>query len=240
MIFDLGGTLIHWADWEEAAADKWGISYDHLATQFSGRQWPSRDAYVKAMRDAEREHWRRVEAEKVSGTPTELVRDGFTKLGIVASDAELLAAMDGYAKAVAGWSTIDPDAVAVLMLLRARGYRTGVLSNTWWAADWHNADLATHGLSALINEIIYTSDLPHSKPHPTVFEEIARRLRTPAEACVMVGDRMIDDVSGALGAGMRAVWRRNNAGLPSSDATPSGQIDRLTELPTLLRSWGGS
>ena len=55
----------------------------------------------------------------------------------------------------------------------------------------------------------------------------------------MVGDRMIDDVSGALGAGMRAVWRKNDYGFPTGVAVPNATIDRLSELPELLHSWGG-
>src|SRR5437667_178385 len=173
VIFDLGGTLVHWSDWDNSAELKWAASYDHLVTQFADRKWPSRDGYVMAMRESEREHWRRVDTEHWSGPPTGLVREGFDRLGVPVSGAELLGAMDGYAKAIAGWSTVDPDAMPTLALLRERGYRLGLLSNTWWAADWHNADLATHGLAGLIDVIVYTSDLPHSKPHRSVFHEVA-------------------------------------------------------------------
>jgi HAD superfamily hydrolase (TIGR01549 family) len=240
VIFDLGGTLVHWADWENGAVVKWAASYEYLIAQFADRRWPARDAYVTAMREAEGEHWRRVDSEHWSGPPTGVVREGFDRLGIPVSGAELVAAMDGYAKAIAGWSTVDVDAAPTLTLLRQRGYHLGLLSNTWWAADWHNADLATHGLAAFIDALVYTSDLPHSKPHRAVFEEIARRLDVAPEECVMVGDRMVDDVSGALALGMRAVWRKNSSGFPTSTAVPTAEIDGLAELPGLLRKWGGA
>jgi putative hydrolase of the HAD superfamily len=121
-----------------------------------------------------------------------------------------------------------------------RDYRLGLLSNTWWAAEWHNADLATHGLAGLLYELVYTSDLPHSKPHPSVFREIASRLLVAPEACVMIGDRRIDDVSGARAVGMRAIWRRNESGFPASDVPPDWVVDGLVEVPGLLRSWGGA
>lgn len=240
VIFDLGGTLVHWSDWETGADGKWAASYDHVVTQFGDRKWPARDAYVNAMRDAEREHWRRVDTEHWSGPPTGLVREAFDRLGIPVSGAELLGAMDGYAKAIAGWSTVDPDAASTLRLLRERGYRLGLLSNTWWAADWHNADLVMHGLAGLLDAIVYTSDLPHSKPHRSVFAEVARRLGINPDECVMVGDRMVDDVSGALEAGMRGVWRKNQSGFPSSIAVPTAEIEKLSELPDLLKKWGGA
>ncbi len=81
---------------------------------------------------------------------------------------------------------VFPDACETLQLLRKNGYRLGLLSNTWWAAEWHNADLAAHGLDELIDEIVYTSGLPHSKPHPAVFLEVAECLDVAMDACVMV------------------------------------------------------
>ena len=239
IVFDLGGTLVHWPDWDEGATVKWSVSYDHLIATYPERRWPARESFVAAMRDAEAAHWKRVDEEHWSGPPTGLVREGFDRLGVPPSSEELVAAMDGYAHAISGWGQVFPDAREVLVMLRDRGYRLGLLSNTWWAADWHNADLATHGLSGLFDALVYTSDLGYSKPHLSVFVEIASRLGVAVEKCVMVGDRMIDDVSGALAAGMRAVWRKNDYGFPTGIAVPNATIDTLTELPELLHSWGG-
>src|SRR5215213_4584337 len=207
VIFDLGGTLVDWPGWVDDAPRIWGVAYDHVVTELPGLDWPERQVFVTAMREAEMAHWRRVEIEHWSGPPSGLVLDGFRRLGHHPQEAELLAALDGYAHAVDGWAIVFPDAQATLKTLRERGYKLGLLSNTWWAAAWHNADLATHGLDVFLDELVYTSDLPHSKPHPSVFEEVAGRLGVEHEACVMIGDRMVDDVSGALAAGMRSIWR---------------------------------
>ncbi|MGH2604882.1 MAG: HAD family hydrolase, partial [Dehalococcoidia bacterium] len=155
-------------------------------------------------------------------------------------EGELLTALDSYAHAVDGWAIVDPDARETLATLRERGYRLGLLSNTWWAAAWHDADLATHGLAGYLDELVYTSDLPHSKPHPMVFAEAAGRLGMEPAACVMIGDRLIDDVGGALAAGMRAVWRQNDNPWPRGEGIqPTATVTRLSELPALLRTWGG-
>lgn len=239
VVFDLGGTLVHWPDWEDGAAAKWSIAYDALAATDGRRAWPSRQAFVSAMRAAEKAHWARVDGEHWSGPPTALVADGFRRLDLDIDEDALLATMDAYARAVAGWSNVFPDTRETLVSLRERGYRLGLLSNTWWAAEWHNADLAAHGLDDLLDELVYTSDLPHSKPHPSVFAEVAARLAVDPAACVMIGDRQIDDVSGAKAVGMRGVWRRNESGFPASDVVPDAVVDRLSELPPLLRAWGG-
>jgi len=114
--------------------------------------------------------------------------------------------------------------LAISLGLKACGARRSVLFSS--AAD-------------LLDELVYTSDLERSKPHPLVFHEIASRLGVEPNVCVMIGDRQIDDVSGARAVGMRAIWRRNESGFPISDVTPDATIDALAELPDLLRSWGG-
>lgn len=239
VVFDLGGTLVHWPDWEEGAPAKWALAYDAMRAA-SGEVAASKEEFVTAMRAAEKAHWKRVDHEHWSGPPTDLVSDGLRRLGVAPDDRAVLAALDAYARAVAGWCSVFVDARETLGVLRERGYRLGLLSNTWWAADWHNADLAAHGLADMLDELVYTSDLPHSKPHPSVFREVASRLDVAPEACVMIGDRQIDDVEGARAVGMRAIWRRNDSGFPTSDVTPDAIVDALRELPSLLRTWGGA
>jgi putative hydrolase of the HAD superfamily len=239
VVFDLGGTLVHWPKWDEDAPAKWRFAYDALLGADGGRAWPPADAFVAAMRDAEKAHWERVDREHWSGPPTGLVSDGFRRLGLAVEEDVLVATMDGYARAIAGWSTVFPDSRDTLVLLRERGYRLGLLSNTWWAAEWHNADIAAHGLADLLDELVYTSDQPHSKPHGSVFREISARLGVEPAACVMIGDRQIVDVAGAKGAGMRGIWRRNDSGFPAGDVRPDAVVDSLSELPDLLQKWGG-
>jgi putative hydrolase of the HAD superfamily len=241
VIFDLGGTLVDWADWDVGLSRCWGLSYEYLVGRLPGGDWSGREEYVQAMLEAEQAYWRRVAEERWSGPPTGVVSDGFRRMGRHAHEEELLAALDGYARAVVGWAAAFPDARETLQLLRDSGYRLGLLSNTWWAAEWHNADLAAHGLDSLIDEIVYTSDLPHSKPHPSVFLEVVSRLEVEVDSCVMVGDRMIDDIAGALGVGMRAVWKENASPWPKPEyITPTATIVHLAELPRLLRAWNGA
>lgn len=236
VIFDLGGTLVDWPDWTSDAPRRWGLTYDQVANG----SWPDRDSFVRAFLEAEAAHWRRVDSEMWSGPPNSLIEEGFRQLGRPAAANDVLAVLDAYAQAVNGWALLVPGAVETLRDLRARGYRLGLLSNTWWAADWHNADLAAHGLAEFLETLVYTSDLPHSKPHRSVFLEVAGRLGVEPPACVMVGDRQVDDISGALGVGMRAIWVRNDRPWPRSPLSATAEIDRLAEISDLLRAWGGA
>jgi HAD superfamily hydrolase (TIGR01509 family) len=239
VVFDLGGTLVDWPDWDTAAEQRWGEAYDSWCGQRRDADLPARSSFVRAMREAELAHWRRVEREHWSG-PAELVlREGFVRLGLQPLEADIPAVLDGYARAVSGWAQVFPDSSSTLLQLRGLGYRTGLLSNTWWAAAWHNADLAAHALQDLLDAAIYTSDEPHSKPHPSVFCAIASRLGVTPEACLMVGDRPIDDIRGALGAGMLAVLKTNGHPRPiPDDVHPTATIETLSELPGVLDRLG--
>jgi putative hydrolase of the HAD superfamily len=240
VIFDLGGTLVDWPGWDEDAPRRWSLAYEYAQSVLRGRPIPDAAAFIRAMRAAELAHWRRVEMEQASQSPSEVVREGFRNLGIEATAEEIAATLDGYGRAVRGWSIAFPDARATLAELRGRGYRIGLLSNTWWAPEWHNADLELHGLAELLDVVAYTSALPRSKPHPSVFREVADRLGVEARTCAMVGDRTIDDVAGALGAGMRAVWKANDRPWPRpAEIVPTATITALAELPSLFREWGG-
>src|SRR5579884_906195 len=238
IIFDLGYTLVEWSTEEETMQRAWAICYDALVTVLPDHQWPDRSTCSRAMRAAEEAHWQRVVKEQWSGPPSGVIRDGMRRLGRSADEQECRLALDSYARAIEGWIIPFPDAHQTLSLLRSRGYRLGLLSNTWWAAEWHHAALAPHGLVPLLDEMVYTSDLPHSKPHPSVFLEVANRLGVDARECVMVGDRMIDDIGGALGAGMAAIWIENDRPWPQpAHIVPTASIKELAELPALLDTW---
>jgi putative hydrolase of the HAD superfamily len=72
------------------------------------------------------------------------------------------------------------------------------------------------------------------KPHPEAFRAALAGVgvEDPARA-VFVGDRLYDDVEGAQGVGMKAVWVRN-AGTPAADVHPDATIDRLAQLADLI------
>ena len=71
-----------------------------------------------------------------------------------------------------------------------------------------------------------------SKPDPEIFRRAVERLHTTADRVVFVGDHPEVDVSGARGAGMKAVWRRDPMVLQPVEA--DAIIDELSELLPLL------
>ncbi len=92
------------------------------------------------------------------------------------------------------------DAIPVLELLREKGLKLGLLSNTSRDLD---AFVSHHGLDV---DVALTSRVHgKTKPHDSIFRALLDRLGVAAADAVMIGDDLEDDVRGAQAIGMRAL-----------------------------------
>ncbi len=144
------------------------------------------------------------------------------ELGLDVTDAVLEEAATHH---LDGWTThIRHEAEAAgraRRLLRGRGLRIGLLSNTNWPRTFHEHFLERDGLADLIDARLYTSDLGFVKPHPSVFHEALAAVGVgDASRAVFVGDRPYDDIYGAQQVGMRTVLRAS----PSFRRTTCGRM----------------
>jgi len=234
VIFDLGGTLWSWSRRNPTrdGALLWGLCHDRLRATPRG---VGREAFAAAMVASEADYRRRVRTEGLSASPRDIVASGLQGLGVPPDNGSLLREITGsYGQVASGLPVSFPDARHTLLALRGTGFRLGILSNTWWSAAWIDADLRAERLYGLFEEVLYTSDLPHSKPHPSVFLEAASRLGVEPNHCVMVGDDPLCDVWGASRVGMPSVWVRRGDSQPGG-AEPTAVVGSLSELTALLR-----
>ena len=126
-----------------------------------------------------------------------------------------------------------PDAKNVLQLIQKR-WKTGILSN---ADDDY--------LYPILNKLGLTFDVVLSsqaarcyKPMPALFLEINERLGTQLNEVVYIGDNQFDDVTGAKGVGMRAIWlNRNRIERDHTLSEPDCVITNLVELLGILEDW---
>ena len=226
VIFDWGGTLTPWRSVNPA--EGWRAYADAYTD-------PGQAAAVAAqLFAAEDAAWKRVHEDNTAF-----------------SFAALLAAsgVDEHPDAVRAFRAFweqsthtHDDVLPTLTALRERGLRTGVLSSTWWPGEWHEEGLRRDGVLDCFDACVWSSGLPFTKPHPSAFLAAMRAVGVddPAE-CVYVGDRLFDDISGAKGAGMRAVFVPHSKIPPEQagqvDVTPDAVIQRLTDLIPLVDSW---
>ena len=219
VIFDWGGTLTPWHTIDADAA--WATLTDDPEA-------------VRALRAAEDVMWARSRDEHRSATLDELLAHaGATP------DAEALTRLHGW------WdqhTLTDPEAAPMFEALRAQGLRIGILSNTIWSRERHDAIFARDGLLDLIDGTVYSSEIAWTKPHALAFRAAldAVGVDEPGDA-VYVGDRLFDDIYGAGSAGLRTIL------IPHSDIPPEqightlGEPDAvvraLREIPDVVAGW---
>jgi len=203
VIFDWGGTLSIFVEAE--LVDAWRMVARHLA--------PEREEEVTEVLVAvEEEFWATTSTHQRSGTLADLLAAASDRLGLDAAEALLEEAATHHLDAWTPHIRHDPDARPTLRALRDRGLRIGLLSNTHWPRPFHEHFLERDGLTELIDARLYTSEMPHQKPHPSAFRAALDAVAVDDPACaVFVGDRPFDDISGAKGAGLRAVLRATSS-----------------------------
>jgi FMN phosphatase YigB (HAD superfamily) len=235
VIFDWGGTLTPHADVD--LLELWLATAEHL----DAANGPAIAAQLLAVEDR---FWARTSTTQESGTLDDIIALAAQELGLEVADAVRQEAAGRHLDAWAGrLNPHDPDAAAVLGDLRRQGIRTGLLSNTHWPRRFHEDLLARDGLVDLLDVRLYSSELSHLKPHPSVFLAALEAVSAgqdggpiaPQDA-VFVGDRPQDDIAGAKGVGMRAVLRPNGS-VPSGPVEPDATISSLPELLDLVARW---
>lgn len=119
-----------------------------------------------------------------------------------------------------------PGAVETLKELKRRGYLLGAVTNG--VSSLQNIKLDTAGIRALFDVVVVSGDIGVYKPDHRIFDEAARRLGLKNSEVLFVGDHPVNDIDGALGAGMLAI-RMNygdfkNKGLGKATAAEIEQI----------------
>ncbi|HEY3560365.1 MAG TPA: HAD family hydrolase [Kribbella sp.] len=228
VLFDWGGTLATWHDislhetWRAVTTVLDETNADELATRLVA---------------AEGSVWRRSRDEHRSSTLEE-----------VCALAEVVMTPAALAEYELQWdphTVLEPDAVETLQALKAQGLKLGVLSNTIWPRRRHEEIFARDGVLELLDGAVYTSEIPHTKPHPEAFLAAMRAVGVSEPSrCLFVGDRLFDDVWGAQKVGMRAAHLPHSAipreQIGHTEGTPDATVQRLSELPALIDTWNAA
>lgn len=225
VLFDWGGTL---ATWHDISLHETWRAVTAVLDQ------PDPEDLAGRLVAAEGSVWRRSRDEHRSSTLEE-----------VCALAEVVMTPAGLAEYERQWdphTVLEPDAVETLRELKAQGLKLGVLSNTIWPRRRHEEIFARDGVLELFDGAVYTSEIPHTKPHPEAFLAAMRAVGVSEPArCLFVGDRLFDDVWGAQNVGMRAAHLPHSAipreQIGHTEGTPDATVQRLSELPALIDTW---
>lgn len=109
-------------------------------------------------------------------------------------------------------NVIFPDSEKLLSELKHRGYLVGIITNGPSVLQHHKLD--TSGLRKYCDIIVVSGDIDIHKPDPAIFIYAANQLGLKCEECIYVGDHPVNDIQGALAAGMKPIrmnygWFKN-------------------------------
>ena len=120
----------------------------------------------------------------------------------------------------AGAWRLAPGARAALEALAGRGVRLGVLSNF---DQRLRGVLRELGLHASFEVVTLPADAGAAKPERLIFDVCLKRLGLAPQRVLYVGDRAVEDVTAAKGAGLLAL---DVGALPDLEALPEA-LDRM-------------
>ncbi|MFN2425098.1 MAG: HAD family hydrolase [Candidatus Binatia bacterium] len=141
--------------------------------------------------------------------------------------------MDTLARAV-----VCPPGRAELLRRLARSYRLALLSNFDDGVTARRV-LAEAGIASYFDVIVISEEEGLRKPSRELFERTCTRLAVPASDCLYIGDTLVEDIEGATGAGLSALWVRSAAARDTAPdaavASPAaGIIEDVDALPAWL------
>jgi HAD superfamily hydrolase (TIGR01662 family) len=242
VLFDLGGTLIHFtADWNTLAIETARYLRGYLETlgyRLDAATFPG------FFRQAIADSYTRRDGELIEHPTAVILRESLAQFGYLQAPEEHI--REGlrrmYSLTQANWRG-EEDAIPMLEALHAQGYHIGLISNAGDDEDVQtlidNARLRPH-----LEYIVTSAAAGIRKPHPRIFQSALDYFDAqPAEA-VMVGDFLDADVLGANNLGMGSVWISRRAAAAHIEKylpaiTPQRTIQALSELPDVLGQWNG-
>ncbi len=131
---------------------------------------------------------------------------------------------------------VFPGAIELLRTLKSRGVKLGILTNGF--SETHREKIAILQLGEYFDAIFIADEVGMLKPDPLLFAHACTAMGSSPSRAAMVGDRYNRDISGALAAGMIAIWLKvREEEIPAGAPQPTATVTSLSEiLPALERA----
>jgi putative hydrolase of the HAD superfamily len=237
VVFDLGGTLLHY---QSASADIIELNrrgfialYRHLAA--NGNAKLPEATFLSAVETRAMSDWKTSQSSLRGMSVESSLKTAMAELGLPLTNAEWPAARQAFFAPIHQAARLRAGARYTLQALKELGLDLGLLSNTFWPADLHDADLANLGLLDFLPMRLYSCDIGWLKPHPAAFHMALNALKVKPTEAVYVGDRLKVDIEPARRIGFWGVLIQTPFRLEhSKDIMPDAVISELPELVKLL------
>lgn len=116
-----------------------------------------------------------------------------------------------------------PDCAAVLAALKSK-YNLGIIANQPAGSERR---LEQFGIRQYFDVVAASAEVGFAKPDPRIFEAAMAQMDCAPSECVMVGDRLDNDIAPAAALGMQTVWIKQGWGA-------LGDVDLLAAKPDFI------
>jgi putative hydrolase of the HAD superfamily len=232
ILFDLGDTLVQFGDVDRDALFKQAAWETYQLWAQRNDRMPDFQRYYLHQWFALRWGYFKLLLLRREMDAMRYIRRACRKLWLTAEDeffAEL--AWDWY-RPLTEVAWVEPDTHKTLAELAGRGYRLGIVSNTFVPGFVLDRHLDRLGMLSYFPQRVYSCDVAYRKPDRRIFQIALGQIGGAAEETIFVGDRLDADIAGAERAGMLPIWKRSSASRESQRRRVGViTIDRLSELP---------
>jgi putative hydrolase of the HAD superfamily len=213
VLFDLGGTLVHYYERSEFPAIlEQAIAQVRALLEKKGLLTVTPDTVRARVRKEDHE------SPDNRSRPLENRLIRIFDIDTSARTNDLVSEMCRYfVRPIFARGQCYEDTFPVLRELRAKGFRTAVVSNTSWGSPtylWHD-EMKRIGLFEYMDALVFDRDVGWRKPARPIFEFALEKVQARPNECIFVGDEPRWDVEGSQALGIDAIL-----------------IDRLGNAPT--------
>lgn len=234
MLFDLGQTLIHFdkvntrALSYEAAANAYGYlkELNQPVGGFNAYKWSNLlSIRLKLLiSNLMRRDW-----DSLVG-----LRKSHEKKGIRLSPEQWRQLNWKWYEPLSRRGSIEPDLAETLGLLRDKDIKLGIVSNTWVNGCSLEKHLDKYDLLHFFDVRVYSHDYPFRKPDKRIFLEAAKLVDVDCASILFIGDRIDNDIKGAIRAGMIPILKTTPENKRKTLPPTATRIEKLAEIPKLI------
>lgn len=239
VIFDLDDTLIDWGrqaiTWEQFFGPRTNKIHRYLSD--SSHQLPPEAEFYKIIDQATRATWEEAKKTWIIPSIGDMLLKVFTDLDLEIDRIDIHEILVIY-----DWGPLPgvvpfQDTIPVLEELRRRGYKIGLLTNSFLPMWMRDIELEAYGLIHYLDARVTAADVGYLKPHPYIYQRTLEMLDTAADKAVFVGDRPKNDIAGANNAGLISVLMDPpHLNRELNGIVPDFTITYLSELLPILDS----
>jgi putative hydrolase of the HAD superfamily len=238
VLFDLGETLLNYGRINANALFRDGarLTYDYLHRQEPGVALPNFSAYywrhilsIKA-----RYFWSNVVGREFDCL--KLLEQKTTRGGYRLDAGQLKELAYLWYKPLGECANVEPDLHETLATLQHMGLKLGIISNTFLPGAVLDRHLAGRDLLKFFPVRVYSSETIFRKPDRRIYQRALERMGVSASSSVMVGDRVREDIRGAMRAGLQPVMKRGPYTRDRFLRNSVPAIERIAELPAVIQT----